>query len=96
MSGQALSILRLSSLAQTMKAFMGRLMWGFPSGSFFVWRMILAPAILPDPFVSVSDAELSLSLRDAEEFGGLGRAPVDWGRYRWSGKGLSCPTRELW
>ncbi|CAN8026887.1 unnamed protein product [Ixodes persulcatus] len=56
--------------------------------------MILAPAILPAH--STTSAELSLSLRDAEEFGCLGRAPVDWGRYRWSGKGLSCPTRELW
>lgn len=29
-----------------MKAFIGRLMWGRPSPSFFDWRIILAPKIL--------------------------------------------------
>lgn len=46
MSGQALRIFRRSSRAQTIKAFMGRLMWGFPSVSFFAWRIILAPSNL--------------------------------------------------
>ena len=44
-SGQALRIFLRSSLAQTMKAFIGRLIWGFPSGSRRLWRIILAPYI---------------------------------------------------
>lgn len=47
MSGHALSIFLLSSLAHTMKAFIGLLMCGFDSPSFFVCRMIFAPTILP-------------------------------------------------
>ncbi len=43
MSGQALRIFLLSSLAQIMKAFMGRLMCWLPSRSRLDWRMILAP-----------------------------------------------------
>lgn len=47
MSGQAFKIFRRSSFAQTINAFIGRLMCGFPSGSRRVWRIILAPYILP-------------------------------------------------
>lgn len=46
MSGQALRIFLRSSLAQIMKAFIGRLMCWEPSLSFRAWRMILAPKIL--------------------------------------------------
>jgi len=42
-SGQAFRIFLRSSLAQTMKAFIGRLICGLPSGSRRLWRMILAP-----------------------------------------------------
>ena len=50
MSGQALRIFLRSSLAQTMNAFIGRLMCGLPSGSRRLWRMIFAPYILPGRF----------------------------------------------
>lgn len=60
--------------------------------------MILAPTILLDPLVSVSEAELSLSRReDADEVCGRGSGAlllVDWGRYRCRGNGLSGPTRD--
>ena len=42
-SGQFFRILRRSSLAQIINAFMGRLMWGLLSLSFLGWRIILAP-----------------------------------------------------
>lgn len=42
MSGHALSIFLRSSLAQTMKAFIGRLMCGLLSLSLFCWRTIFA------------------------------------------------------
>ena len=48
MSGQALRILRRSSFAQTMKAFIGRLICGLPSGSRRLWRIIFAPYILAE------------------------------------------------
>lgn len=48
MSGQALRIFLRSSLAQIMKAFMGRLMWGASFFSRRDWRIILAPIALVD------------------------------------------------
>ena len=46
-SGQAFRIFRRSSLAHTIKAFIGLLIWGLPSPpSLRDWRIILAPNIL--------------------------------------------------
>ena len=44
-SGHAFRIFRRSSLAQTINAFIGRLICGLPSGSRRLWRMIFAPYI---------------------------------------------------
>lgn len=48
MSGQAFRILRRSSRAHTMKAFIGRFTWGGWVSSRDLARIILAPNILPE------------------------------------------------
>ena len=47
-SGQALSIFLLSSLAHTINAFIGRFIWGLLSAFSFWALIIFAPNILPE------------------------------------------------
>lgn len=65
MSGDALRIFLLSSFAQTMKAFIGRLMWPrpFSSASEYVWLRWLATAPWP-PTPPPSDSKLDADPRD--------------------------------